>query len=69
MYAIDKLGNEEQRKRFLPSMMNCDKIGCFALTEPDFGSDAVGIKTIAKKVPGGYSITGQKRWITNSSIS
>ena len=65
MYAIDRLGNEEQRARFVPSMMNFDKFGSFALTEPDNGSDASKIKTLAKKVEGGHLITGQKRWISN----
>lgn len=43
MFAIDTLGNEEQRQKFIPSMMNFDKMGCFALTEPDYGSDAAHI--------------------------
>ena len=69
MLTVDKLSNEEQRKKFLPQMMNYDKIGAFALTEPDNGSDAGHIKTTAKKVEGGYLLTGQKRWISISDIA
>ena len=50
-------------------MMNFDKVCAFALTEPDNGSDAGHIKTIAKKVEGGYLITGQKRWISIADIA
>lgn len=50
-------------------MMNFEKVGAFALTEPDNGSDAGHIKTTAKKVEGGYLITGQKRWISISDYA
>lgn len=66
---IDKLGGEEQRKRILPEANQFKKICCFGLTEPDNGSDATGLKTTAKKVDGGYLISGQKRWIGNASFA
>ena len=56
--SIDLLGSEEQRKRFVPGCMNCDKICAFGLTEPDYGSDASSLKTTAKKVEGGYLLNG-----------
>lgn len=56
--VVDKLGSEEQRKRLLPELVALDKIICFGLTEPDYGSDASSLKTSAKKVEGGYQITG-----------
>lgn len=58
IYVIDRLGNEEQRKRFVPDGIKLNKIFCFGLTEPDYGSDATGLKTIAKKVEGGYILNG-----------
>jgi len=65
---IDMLGNEEQRARLLPGCIKMEKICCFGLTEPDFGSDATGLQTTAKKVDGGYIINGHKRWIGNADI-
>lgn len=50
-------------------MKNFDKFGCFALTEPDYGSDAAHIKTTAKKVEGGYVLNGKKRWISNAFLA
>ena len=67
--VIDVLGDEEQRKRLLTESINMDKICCFGLTEPDNGSDASGLKTTAKKVEGGYLLTGQKRWIGNATFA
>jgi alkylation response protein AidB-like acyl-CoA dehydrogenase len=49
-------------------MISLEKIGCFGLTEPDYGSDATSLKTTAKKVAGGYLINGHKRWIGNADI-
>ena len=69
MYAIYKFGSEEQKEHFIPEMANGKIIGCFGLTEPDAGSDPAGMKSIAKKVDGGYELTGSKTWITNSPIA
>ena len=68
MSVIDKLGNEEQRKRFLTQGMKFEKIFCFGLTEPLNGSDASDLKTTATKVEGGYVLNGQKRWIGNATM-
>jgi len=59
-------GNEDQKNRFLPSMAKLDYLGCFCLTEPQSGSDASDLRTTAHKVPGGYHISGSKRWIGNA---
>jgi len=69
MYAIYKFGSEEQKEHFLPEMAKGNIIGCFGLTEPDAGSDPAGMKYHAKKVDGGYELSGSKTWITNSPIA
>jgi glutaryl-CoA dehydrogenase len=69
MYPIYQFGSEEQRKKWLPAMARGKKIGCFGLTEPDYGSNPSGMITNAKKVDGGYVLNGAKMWITNSPIS
>jgi len=69
MYPIFAFGTEEQRKKFLPKLATGDIVGCFGLTEPDFGSDAGGMKTRARKVDGGYVLKGSKMWISNSPIA
>jgi glutaryl-CoA dehydrogenase len=70
MYAIWKYGSAEQKERWLPGMATGEKIGCFGLTEPDFGSDPAGMRTTAKKEPGGdWVLTGTKMWITNGSVA
>jgi glutaryl-CoA dehydrogenase len=70
MYAIWKYGSEEQKERWLPAMAAGEKIGCFGLTEPDFGSNPAGMRTTAKKEPGGdWVLTGTKMWITNGSVA
>ncbi|MBE2219407.1 MAG: acyl-CoA dehydrogenase family protein, partial [Ignavibacteria bacterium] len=69
MYPIFAYGSEEQKKKWLPSLAKAEKIGCFGLTEPDFGSNPGGMITNAKKVDGGYILNGAKMWITNSPIS
>lgn len=69
MYPIYQFGNEEQKKRFLPAMSRGELIGCFGLTEPDSGSDPGSMRTHAKKVPGGWRISGAKMWITNAPIA
>ena len=69
MYAIYKFGSEEQKEYYLPEMAKGNIIGCFGLTEPDAGSDPAGMKSVAKKVEGGFELTGSKTWITNSPIA
>ena len=69
MYPIYAFGSEEQREKYLPSLATGEKIGCFGLTEPDYGSDAGGLITRAKSVKGGYLLSGAKMWISNSPIA
>ena len=69
MYPIFAFGSEEQREKYLPGLAKGEKIGCFGLTEPDYGSDAGGLITRAKSVEGGYSLSGAKMWISNSPIA
>jgi glutaryl-CoA dehydrogenase len=69
MYPIWAFGSEEQKQQYLPEMAAGRMIGCFGLTEPDFGSNPNGMLTTARRVAGGYSITGTKRWITNGSLA
>src|SRR3990167_4336039 len=69
MYPIYQFGNEEQKKRFLPAMARGELIGCFGLTEPDSGSDPSSMHTHAKKVKGGWRVSGAKMWITNAPIA
>jgi glutaryl-CoA dehydrogenase len=69
MVPINEFGTETQKKKFLPTLATGERIGCFGLTEPDHGSDPGSMVTRAKKVAGGYSLTGAKMWITNSPIA
>jgi glutaryl-CoA dehydrogenase len=69
MYPIWAYGSEEQKQNYLPDMAAGKLIGCFGLTEPDFGSNPNGMLTTAKRTSGGYAINGTKRWITNGSLS
>lgn len=69
MVPINEFGTEAQKQKYLPKLASGEWIGCFGLTEPNYGSDAGGMITRAKKVPGGFSITGAKMWITNSPIA
>ncbi|HJO75508.1 MAG TPA: acyl-CoA dehydrogenase [Rhodospirillales bacterium] len=69
MHPIYEYGSEEQRKKYLPKLATAELIGCFGLTEPDFGSDAGGMKSKAEAVDGGYVLTGNKMWISNSPIA
>ena len=69
MYPIYAFGSEEQKEKYLPGLAKGEKIGCFGLTEPDYGSDAGGSITRAKSVDGGYSLSGAKMWISNSPIA
>ncbi|XP_042394441.1 acyl-coenzyme A oxidase 4, peroxisomal-like [Zingiber officinale] len=69
MLTIALCGSDAQKEKYLPSLAKLDKIACWALTEPDYGSDASALKTIATKVSGGWVISGQKRWIGNSTFA
>jgi glutaryl-CoA dehydrogenase len=69
MYPLFAFGSEEQKKFWLPKLAKAEKIGCFGLTEPDFGSNPGGMITKAEKVDGGYLIKGAKMWITNGTIA
>lgn len=69
MHPIHEYGSEAQRRKFLPRLATGELVGCFGLTEPDVGSDPAGMKTRAKAVSGGYSLSGSKMWITNSPIA
>ncbi len=69
MVPINEFGTEAQKQKYLPKLATGEWIGCFGLTEPNFGSDAGGMITRAKKVTGGFSLTGSKMWISNSPIA
>ncbi|MDH3376345.1 MAG: acyl-CoA dehydrogenase [Gammaproteobacteria bacterium] len=69
MHPIHAYGSEAQREKYLPKMATGEWVGCFGLTEPDHGSDPGGMKTRARKVEGGYRLSGAKMWITNSPIA
>jgi glutaryl-CoA dehydrogenase len=69
MYPIWAFGSEAQKQRYLPEMAAGRVIGCFGLTEPDFGSNPGGMLTTAVRTGKGYKITGTKRWITNGSVA
>ena len=69
MYPIFAYGTEEQRMKWLPRLASGDAVGCFGLTEPDFGSNPSGMITNAKKISGGYVLNGAKMWITNGTVA
>ncbi|XP_022767761.1 acyl-coenzyme A oxidase 4, peroxisomal isoform X2 [Durio zibethinus] len=69
MLTIALCGSEEQKQKYLPSLAQLKTIACWALTEPDYGSDASSLKTIATKVEGGWILEGQKRWIGNGTFA
>ena len=69
MVPINEFGTEAQKQKYLPKLATGEWIGCFGLTEPNHGSDPGSMITRAKKVPGGYSLSGAKMWITNSPIA
>jgi glutaryl-CoA dehydrogenase len=69
MYPIWAYGSEDQKQKYLPDMAAGRAIGCFGLTEPDFGSNPSGMLTTATPTSGGYAINGTKRWITNGSVA
>jgi glutaryl-CoA dehydrogenase len=69
MYPIYAFGSDEQRRKWLPRMSRGEVIGCFGLSEPDFGSNPAGMTTTAKRKRGGYVLNGKKMWITNGPIA
>jgi glutaryl-CoA dehydrogenase len=69
MHPIHAYGDEAQRRKWLPALARGELVGCFGLTEPDHGSDPGGMRTRARKVEGGYRLSGSKNWITNSPIA
>jgi glutaryl-CoA dehydrogenase len=69
MVPIYEFGSEAQRQKYLPKLARGEWIGCFGLTEPNHGSDPASMESRAKKVPGGYSLTGTKMWISNAPIA
>jgi glutaryl-CoA dehydrogenase len=69
MKSIALLGSEEQKQRWLPEMARLEKLGAFALTEPNHGSDSVGLETSARRVGDSYVLNGAKRWIGSGSIA
>jgi glutaryl-CoA dehydrogenase len=69
MYPIFAFGSEAQRRKWLPKMATGEAIGCFGLTEPDYGSNPAGMITTAKKTSDGWVLNGAKMWITNGSMA
>ncbi len=69
MVPINDFGTEAQKQKYLPKLATGEWIGCFGLTEPDHGSDPASMASRAQKVPGGYSLKGNKMWISNSPIA
>ncbi len=69
MLPIFTFGSEAMKQKYLPKLARGEWIGCFGLTEPDHGSDPGGMSTRARAVPGGYALTGNKMWISNSPIA
>ncbi|GAB1387093.1 acyl-CoA dehydrogenase [Melaminivora sp.] len=69
MVPINEFGTEAQKQKYLPKLASGEFIGCFGLTEPDHGSDPGSMATRARKVAGGYQLSGAKMWITNSPVA
>ncbi|MCV7220149.1 acyl-CoA dehydrogenase family protein [Mycolicibacterium elephantis] len=69
MFAIHRWGSEDQRAQWLPAMARGEAIGCFGLTEPDFGSNPAGMRTTAKQDGSDWILNGSKMWITNGSVA
>ncbi len=69
MYPIYTFGSEDQKDRWLPLLARAEKIGCFGLTEPDFGSNPAGLITRAERKNGSFVLNGSKMWITNGTIA
>ncbi|HJM38676.1 MAG TPA: acyl-CoA dehydrogenase family protein [Planctomycetota bacterium] len=69
MYPVEAFGSEEQKKEWLPKLASGDAVGCFGLTEPDFGSDPAGMRTRCRRDGDDWILDGQKMWITNGSMA
>lgn len=69
MYPINAFGSEEQKRKWLPRLAKGEAIGCFGLTEPDYGSNPAGMVTTAKRIDGGFLLNGAKMWITNGTLA
>ncbi|HEY2858743.1 MAG TPA: acyl-CoA dehydrogenase family protein [Terracidiphilus sp.] len=69
MYPIYTFGSDEQKNTWLPALASGEKLGCFGLTEPEYGSNPGGMKTVARKSGDGYVLNGEKMWITSGHIS
>jgi glutaryl-CoA dehydrogenase len=69
MFAIHRFGSEEQKQQWLPRMAAGEALGCFGLTEPDFGSNPAGMRTSARRDGGDWVLSGTKMWITNGSVA
>jgi glutaryl-CoA dehydrogenase len=69
MYPIHTYGSEEQKQRWLPKLQSGEALGCFGLTEPDFGSNPAGMRTTARKDGDGWVLNGEKTWITNGTLA
>ncbi|HKF43111.1 MAG TPA: acyl-CoA dehydrogenase family protein [Thermoanaerobaculia bacterium] len=69
MYPIHAFGSKEQKDRWIPALAKAKAIGCFGLTEPDFGSNPAGMRTVARKDGDSFVLNGAKAWITNGSIA
>lgn len=69
MHPINAFGTEAQKQKYLPKLASGEYVGCFGLTEPDYGSDAGSLVTKAVKVDGGYSLSGSKMWISNAPVA
>lgn len=69
LHAIKKFGSDEQRARWLQPLAKLESLGCFALTEPNFGSNPSGMETRAERTPDGFRLKGHKRWATNGTAA
>src|SRR5579885_793553 len=69
MYPIHAFGSEEQKRRWLPRLARGEAIGCFGLTEPDYGSNPGGMITVARETPDGWLLNGAKMWVTNGATA
>jgi glutaryl-CoA dehydrogenase len=69
IYPVYTFASEDMKRKWLPALISGEKIGCFGLTEPDFGSNPAGMKTTAVPFPGGYRLNGSKMWITNGTLA
>ena len=69
MYPIHTYGSEEQKRRWLPGLQSGEMVGCFGLTEPDFGSNPAGMRTTARRDGDGWILNGEKTWITNGTLA